>query len=145
MNYTEQLQQLEPRFRDESDLQQHCVQWWRNLTDNRIAGLLYAIPNGGKRPNAVMGAKLKREGVVAGVPDLHLELPSHDNKYSSLYIEMKTPKGRLQQSQEEWIGAARKHTTAKCEVVRGYNQFKCVVLSYLGCKDEQALYDKFGK
>jgi hypothetical protein len=43
---------------------------------------------------------MKREGVRAGVPDLHL--PVARGVYHSLYIEMKTCAGRLSSSQREW-------------------------------------------
>lgn len=49
---------------------------------------LYAIPNGGHRHPAV-GGKLKREGVKAGMPDLHLPVPR--GAWASLYLEVKVP------------------------------------------------------
>ena len=51
--------------------------------------MLYAVPNGGQRNKAV-AAKLKREGVKAGQPDLCL--PVGRRGYHSLYIELKVPK-----------------------------------------------------
>jgi len=51
----------------------------------------FAIPNGGAR-NAITGKRLKDEGVKAGVPDLFL--------YGlRLFIEMKSPTGRLSPAQ----------------------------------------------
>ena len=47
----------------ESRLQQACVRWVRYQYPDLV---VYAIPNGGKR-NAVTGAILKAEGVLAGV------------------------------------------------------------------------------
>ena len=55
--------------------------------------LLHHCPNGGKR-DRVSAAVLKRQGVKAGVPDLHLPVPK--GQYASLYIEMKYGDGRLQ-------------------------------------------------
>jgi len=52
------------------------------------ASQIYAIPNGGHRKPAV-AAKLKAEGVVAGVPDLHLPIAA--GREHGLYIEMKRP------------------------------------------------------
>ena len=48
--------------------------------------LMFAIPNGGQR-FATTAAKLKKEGVKAGIPDLHL--PVARGGYHSLFIEMK--------------------------------------------------------
>jgi hypothetical protein len=57
---------------------------------------IFAIPNGGHR-GAGQGAKLKAEGVQAGVPDLHI--PAW-----SLWIEMKRAKGgTVSPEQRDWI------------------------------------------
>lgn len=62
--------------------------------------LLHHIPNGGTR-DAIEGRHLKQQGVKPGVPDLHL--PVARGLYHSLYIEMKTEKGRTSDAQEWWI------------------------------------------
>ena len=51
--------------------------------------MLYAVPNGGHRNKAV-AAKLKREGVKPGQPDL--TLPVARRGFHALYIELKVPK-----------------------------------------------------
>ena len=61
---------------------------------------LFAVPNGGAR-NKVIGAKLKAEGVLAGVADLILL--RRNASYGGLLIEMKTTKGRQSDSQTEWM------------------------------------------
>ena len=58
----------------------------------------FAIPNGGARHIAV-AARLKREGVLAGIPDLFLPVPT--NKSHGLFLEVKAQKGRLSPAQEE--------------------------------------------
>lgn len=50
--------------------------------------LMFAIPNGGRRDKAV-AAKLKAEGVRAGVPDIFLPVPR--GAYHGLFIELKRP------------------------------------------------------
>lgn len=56
---------------------------------------IYAIPNGGNRSRRE-GAKLKAEGVLAGVHDLHV--PS-----LKLWIEMKKDgRGKASPKQKEW-------------------------------------------
>lgn len=63
--------------------------------------LIYAIPNAGKRSLAI-GAKMKREGLKSGVPDLFL--PVARKGYHGLYIEMKRRKGgSVSKEQKDWI------------------------------------------
>jgi len=63
-------------------------------------GLMYAVPNGGKR-DPVTAAKLKQEGVKAGVPDICLPVPRCG--WAALYVEMKVPKGRVMPDQANWM------------------------------------------
>lgn len=62
--------------------------------------LMYAIPNGGHRIPAV-AARLKDEGVKAGVPDICLPVPSR--QYHGLYIELKFGKNKPTHEQLEWV------------------------------------------
>lgn len=64
--------------------------------------LIYAIPNGGAR-DAITGARLKREGVKPGVPDLCL--PVSRKGHGAMYVEMKHGKNKPQPAQEAWIDA----------------------------------------
>ena len=58
---------------------------------------MFAIPNGGKR-SKMEAARLKRQGVKAGVSDIFLPLPTEsteelsDTGYNGLFIEMKRRK-----------------------------------------------------
>ena len=62
----------------------------------RLRGFeVFAIPNGGRR-DAVTGAKLKAEGVSAGVADLIILLPIGN----ALFVEVKTAKGRQSPEQK---------------------------------------------
>lgn len=83
---------------EEHRLQVSCVRLFC-MKHPQLSSLLIAVPNGGRR-DAVTGAKLKAEGVVAGVSDLLLLVAR--NGYHGLCIEMKTPKGRQQDTQREW-------------------------------------------
>lgn len=56
----------------------------------------YAVPNGEYRSKRT-GAKLKRMGVRAGVPDFALVLPGGQ----AAFLELKTPKGRLSKAQKD--------------------------------------------
>ena len=74
---------------------------------------LYHIPNGGSRYKAE-AVKLKQMGVKAGVSDLCLPYPK--GIYCGLYIEMKYDKGRLQDTQKEFLHdmAEAGHYVATC-------------------------------
>jgi len=54
---------------------------------------VFAVPNGGLR-HAIAGARLKREGVKAGVPDLALVIEGRAH-----FLELKTERGRLTREQ----------------------------------------------
>lgn len=79
------------------------VDWARKK--KQIADLLYHPANGGKR-NKREAAKLKRMGVLAGVPDLFLSFPA--KSLHGLYLELKREDGgRLYKSQREFIARVR--------------------------------------
>ena len=82
----------------EHDTQVACVRWFR-CQYCQFSHALFAVPNGGRR-DAVTGAKMKAEGVLAGVSDLIL-LKSN-RAYGALLIEMKTNKGHLSDNQKLW-------------------------------------------
>lgn len=65
-------------------------------------GLLFAIPNGGRR-HIKVATDMKAEGVKPGVPDLFL--PVARNGYHGLFIELKTTQGRLSAEQKCWLAA----------------------------------------
>jgi hypothetical protein len=79
-------------LKTEHEEQREFVQWMRQThPQHRI----YAIPNGGHR-GASQGAKLKAEGVVAGVPDLHIPA-------LRTWIEMKRADGgTVSREQRDW-------------------------------------------
>ena len=66
----------------ESQEQITFVQWFR-MQFPKV--LIYAIPNGGMR-NKFEATRMKREGIVPGVPDLHIP-------QWKLWIEMKRQQG----------------------------------------------------
>ena len=72
--------------------QAELVQWFRR---KYAPCRIFAIPNGGFRSRAT-AARLKAEGVSAGVPDLFVP-------FSRLWIEMKRTKGgKLSPEQRDW-------------------------------------------
>ena len=73
--------------------EQTCLfQWAAGMTQLRWPelDLLHHIPNGGSR-NRIEAARLKGQGVKAGIPDVCLPVPR--GPYSGLYIEMKRKYG----------------------------------------------------
>lgn len=73
--------------------EQRALFQWRDAMAAQVPALrtMYAIPNGGAR-DAVTGAMLRAEGVLAGIPDICLPVPRRMEDgalYGALYIEMK--------------------------------------------------------
>lgn len=108
----------------EHTLQTACVNYFRY---NYPALLIFAIPNGGKR-NHIVAAKLKEEGVMAGVPDLFI--PVINNGYGGLFIEIKAGKNKPTKKQvfvmQQLTGAGY-----KCAVCYSFEEFKKILNGYL--------------
>jgi len=115
---------LTDRIPTEHEEQREVVKWFRQT----YKGVrIFAIPNGGQRSIAA-AARLKVEGVSAGVPDLHV--PAW-----SLWIEMKRSKGgSVSAEQKDWIAYLEgvKHSCivgkgaddAKAKITAFYNEHK---------------------
>lgn len=112
---------------EEHRIQCECVRWF-SLQYPRLHGRLFAVPNGGRR-DVTTAAKLKAEGVVAGVADLILLKSNRD--YGALLIEMKTLKGRQRDSQKQWQNIVCSDGEYKYVVCRSFDDFKREVDDYL--------------
>lgn len=118
----------------ESEIQQSCLRWFR-LQYPRLAkeGVLFHIANEGIREGG-MGGRLQREGLVRGVADLCLAIPSKG--YGALYIEMKRPKtifhAATYQSpeQKEWQKVMEKYGN-KYVVCHSVEEFMGAINGYL--------------
>lgn len=76
-------------------------------------GLMFAIPNGGKRPIKT-AIRMKAEGQKPGVPDIFL--PVAMGGYHGLFIEMKYKSNKPRENQVAYIDAlaAEGYCTAVC-------------------------------
>jgi hypothetical protein len=100
-------------------------------TANPLLENLFAIPNGGAR-NKIVAAKLKAEGVKAGVLDYMLAVPV--SPHVGLFVELK----RMYDSapspeQRDWI----KRLSAvgyRCEVAKGGIEAWKIIADYLGIR-----------
>lgn len=84
----------------EHDLQVAVFEWvyWQKRKMPEL-GNLFAIPNGGKRHPAI-AAKMKAEGVMRGVPDCFLAVPTETSH--GLFLEHKWGKGGMSEHQLVW-------------------------------------------
>jgi hypothetical protein len=95
--------------------------------------LLHAIPNGGQR-NKIVAAKLKAQGVQAGVPDLCLPVARHG--FHGLYLEGKRPAsagvraGTTSDSQDQWIANLREEGY-RVQVFFGWQEAAKILTEYL--------------
>lgn len=84
----------------EHDEQVAVIQWFRAMSDRFGVEpeMLFAIPNGGLRHPAT-AKRLVDEGVVAGVADLFLAVPT--TAASGLWVEMKRQRGGSQKPEQK--------------------------------------------
>lgn len=100
-------------------IQCQAIQWIRQNTPY----VVYAIPNGGSRGRR-QGAALKAEGVLAGIPDIHIPA-------LALFIEMKTSTGKLSPVQKEMHERLRADGQT-VEVCRSVDDVISVVTEQMG-------------
>ncbi len=90
--------------------------------------LLFAVPNGEKR-DAATGARLKRAGVRAGVPDVELCVARQG--FHALFIELKIKPNRLTGTQEAWLNALSEQGYAT-DVSYSWQEAARKIAAYLG-------------
>lgn len=112
---------------NEHRIQVAFVRWFR-MQYPEYAHALFAVPNGGRR-DAVTGAKLKAEGVLAGVSDLiFLKSNAH---YGALLIEFKDENGRQSPEQKKWQQLITADGCYKYVVVRSFAEARHEIEDYL--------------
>lgn len=113
----------------ESDEQTTLFNWAR-MQEHKYPGLrwMHHIPNGGSR-NKAEAARLRAEGVKAGVSDIFL--PEPVGAFHGLYIELKRlDGGRPSKAQKDFIAAMREQGYA-AEIVHGWLAASELITSYL--------------
>ena len=117
----------------ESDEQISLFQWSK-LAQGKYPelSLLHAIGNGNSKRNVIQGARMKREGVKAGVSDIML--PVARSGWHGLYIELKVKGGRVSDSQRWWIEGVTKqgYLVAVCY---GWLEASALINSYLSAEE----------
>lgn len=99
----------------------------------RYAGMLmYAIPNGGAS-SSITGARLRDEGVLAGVPDIFLPCPSGGKH--GLYIEMKRQKGGRVSAPQKAVMQALRMQGYEVAVCHGWQEARGCIEQYLARED----------
>lgn len=106
------------------------MQWWAFAC--RAYGvpesMLFAIPNGGRR-DPVTGARLKAEGVRAGIPDLFLAVQRGGK--GGLFVEMKRADGgRLTPAQVSTMSHLMRMGYRVC-VCHGWEKARDAIEAYL--------------
>jgi len=106
----------------------------------KIGDYLFAIPNGGNR-NVREAARLKRQGVKAGVSDCFLPIPA--GAFNGLWIEMKKQRQHfgsmaeanraLSDPQKNWFGVMRA-LNYECVCCYGWEEAREAILHYLMCE-----------
>lgn len=110
---------------DEHVLQSTCVRWFRYVYDDCM---IFAIPNGGRRDNTT-GARLKIEGVLAGVADLVVLAQNR----RAFFIEMKTQKGYQSAAQKEFQVRVTQMQFGY-HVCHSFDEFRTVCENELGAR-----------
>lgn len=109
--------------------EQEAVMRWAKMMEGKVPvlRLLHHCPNGGSR-NKAEAARLKRQGVRSGVPDLELTVPR--GGYGGLFIEMKHGSNKLTGKQKQWIAALQRVGNA-CAVCYSAEEAISVIRRYL--------------
>lgn len=110
----------------ESDTQIACFEYF-SLAYPKLRPLFFAVPNGGSR-NKREAARMKREGVTAGVADAILLIPK--GEYHGLCIEFKTATGRQSREQKAFQEATEKQGYLY-KICRNFDEFRNLIEFFL--------------
>jgi hypothetical protein len=109
---------------NEDILQAEIYKWFHNTHCAGKNNIIFSVPNGGTR-NTKEAMKLKATGLMPGVSDLIILLPS-----KCLFIEVKTSTGKQSDAQKVF---SSKVTSLGFDyhLVRSFEDFKSIILPLL--------------
>ena len=110
--------------RTEDNIQKACVYWFKLQYPHIV---IHHSPNGGFRTQAE-GGIFKAMGTLAGFPDLFIMHAAKD--YHGLFVEMKSKKGRHEDSQKAFEKKATE-SGYKYIICRSIDQFINEINNYL--------------
>jgi hypothetical protein len=116
---------------NESKLQANIVRWF-SLAYPKYERMLFAIENK-RRATPIQGARLKQQGIKAGVPDLCLALPTQNS--GALYIELKFGKNKQTAEQKEFEIACNKFGNCY-ELIYTFDDAVRLITSYINSYNE---------
>ena len=112
----------------ESQEQQSLFSWWNWSCSRWPDAVMFAVPNGGWR-SLRTAARLKAEGVLAGVPDIFLAAPRGSSH--GLFVEMKRASGGVVSKTQKLVMARLTAAGYVCRVCRGFAEAREAVEGYL--------------
>lgn len=119
--------------KSESTIQQEIVLWSRKMAATGKIPELHLLHSNLTGANlsgrGFQWGVLVAEGALAGIPDLHLPVPSRP-QWNSLYAELKTPVGKLSEAQIRVIALLEQYGNYVV-VVRSLDEFKHAIAFYL--------------
>ena len=112
----------------ESHEQCSLFSWWNWTSSRWPDAVMFAIPNGGWR-SLRTAARLKAEGVLAGVPDIFLAAPRGSSH--GLFIETKRVHGGPVSKAQRLVMARLEAAGYACRVCKGFAEAREAVEGYL--------------
>lgn len=101
-----------------------------------LSDVLVHVPNGAfhgrdRAVGAVIGGKLRAQGMVAGASDYLLPVPIWAKKCPGLWLEMKRTKGGEVSAEQEAFHSRMLQLGWQCEIARGWVEASKIITVYL--------------
>lgn len=103
---------------------------------HKLSDLLVHVPNGAfhgrdRTVGAVIGGKLRAQGMQAGASDYILSVPIWTKKCPGLWLEMKRTKGGVVSDAQDNFHQLMMEFGWRCEVARGWEEASKIITLYL--------------